>query len=175
MRKLGHLRLVVNDSASAPQSVLSDAQISEIKARYSIYQRLKDAERELSSIREVTDASFDLLQKTKHHEFVLEELMDLCDMFIAGTAVLDAYADELKQISVFRLTPRDVKQFTRVRKLLEYLHVRVPDAAAYCSKLIKSMHPFSLPSKRKKRQSQGAVISNLSLVSAPRLPECSAD
>lgn len=152
MKRKGHLCLIggtqsayggVQTSMPTEERVLkianNDLSSAKTVARHSPQERMKDAENELLTMKEVTDAAFMLMRALPMEQLESNELMELYDLFMSGVDVLDLYVAEFNQLSMMRLAPHEMKQLSRLRKLHWHLSEIVPDAAELVSETVKKL------------------------------------
>lgn len=146
MRRKGHLCLIGGTSTPVSQEFrLSVAEVSKTDKKYSAQSRMRAAEEELIAMREVTDAAFFLMRSLPMDQLELQELMDLYEMFVSGEDVLNLYTNEFAQLSLMRLTPIEMKQLNRLRKIHYHLSDIVPEASETISEVIKKFKASKKP------------------------------
>ena len=153
MKRRGHLCLIGGTQSSVPQEktlqLAGQLQSEAMQdAKYTAQGRMRDAENEMMAMKEVTDAAFMLMRSLPMEQLELNELLDLYDMFMSGVEVLELYKAELQQLSNFRLSPHELKQLSRLRKLHWHLSEIVPDAAESIEELVRKMEA-SKPKQKK--------------------------
>ncbi len=149
MKKKGHLCLI--GGTNTPENEYIEPELHKEPQRTSISnssvsERLKEAENELQTMRDVTDAAHLLLRALPIEQMQVKELLDLYDMFLSGIEVLDLYGAELVDTGRQRMTPSEMRKHARVRNAYEYLKEIVPSTAFEIAELI---HKIESPGKKR--------------------------
>ncbi len=156
MRRKGHLCLIGGTNVSVPEVSINVTEISKSsKEKYSPQSRIRAADEELTTMREVTDAAFFLMRSLPMEQLEIQELLDLYDMFVSGEDVLDLYVAEFAQLSQMRLSPLEMKQLSKLRKMHFHLSDIIPEASEKISEVIRALQTSS--SKGKKIAALNAV------------------
>jgi hypothetical protein len=133
MRKKGHLSLVETSTAKSNQQETDGFPLvtpNLDRAKLTVAQRLRDADIELASIRQITDATLSLLRTLPAGLLKTHELNDLAQTFLKSQSLLDLYQTELTHLANSRLSILEIRQFTRARNNLKRLRASLPEAAA---------------------------------------------
>lgn len=171
MKRKGHLCLIGGTSTSIPQDfTVSLAEVSKTDRKYSPQSRMRAAENELSAMREVTDAAFFLMRSLPMEQLELKELLDLYDMFVSGEEVLNLYSSEFAQISQMRLTPIQMKQLSRLRKLHFHLGEIIPEAADKIKEVVKLLQE----QKKFSKTNSAVALQAVSTSKKPASPKISS-
>lgn len=170
MRRKGHLCLIGGTNVSVSEVSLNVTEISKTgKEKYSPQSRIKAADEELTAMREVTDAAFLLMRSLPMEQLELQELRDLYDMFVSGEDVLELYVAEFAQLSQMRLSPLEMKQLSKLRKMHFHLSDIVPEASEKISEVMKLVQASSMPKVKNAGalNTVSSVKTHLSIVPPP--------
>lgn len=132
MKRKRHLTLV--QSPNNPSTQYESFRITSLdadaeKEHLSIEKRLFCMEGELAAIRHVMDASLSVIRSLPVGLLKTYDLADLRQMFSSSPRILDLYDMELSHLATFRLSTREIRQYTRIRNILNYMRAGLPETA----------------------------------------------